>query len=155
MSNNITIPRDQFDQYMAREEFYKENLTSFPMIFPIKDFGGGMNVINNYCDVTHIMLNTNSLNVQINEKLKDKFTNKFVFKVNPENICELQLLSINDNSSFKKVIANITFTSCHCIINLETENRIVRIKYEEKGIDKSYDSDNFWKRFIDIFINTL
>ena len=37
MPNNIIIPRDQFDQYMTREEFYKENLTSFPMIFPIKD----------------------------------------------------------------------------------------------------------------------
>ena len=151
MPNNIIIPRDQFDQYMAREEFYKENLTSFPMIFPIKDLANDVILIDKYREVPHFKLNTNLLNVKINERLKDKFTNKFVFEVNPENICELQLLSINDSSSFKKIIANIKFATSCCIINWVIENCTININY----IDKTYDSNNFWERFIDVFVNTL
>lgn len=147
----IKLPEDQLYQEIARTNFCKENLTSFPITFPIKDFGCGTDVINNYYDATHIALNTNLLNKQINKKLKDKFTNKFVFEVNPKNMCELQLLSIGNDNFLKKVIANIKFTISQCIINWEIENCTVSINY----IDKYNNSDNFWKRFIDIFVSTL
>lgn len=156
MSNNIIIPRDQFDQYMAREEFYKENLTSFPMIFPIKDLANDVILIDKYRKVPHFKLNTSLLNVKINERLKDKFTNKFVFEVNPKNSCELQLLSTDGNSSLKKVIATIIFISSACVIEWELENSTTNeIRYIEKNIKCHYESNGFWDRFINTIVNTL
>lgn len=156
MPNNIIIPRDKFDQYMAREEFYKENLTSFPMIFPIKDLANDITLIDKYREVPHFKLNTNLLNSKINERLKDKFINKFVFEVNPKNSCELQLLSTDDNSSLKKIITTFIFTSNACVIGWKLENVTTNeIRYVEKDIKGYYKIDDFWDRFINTIVNTL
>lgn len=163
----VKVPKKEYDrykvkyeEYLALEKFYKENLTKNMdphFIFPLVDSCDPSYVIESdlYAGPQFI-IDINSLNKKLNRKTKRFFINKFVFEINRRDIYELRLFMYGVESYLIEHMATIKFTDRFCIIKRIGEKGSLQISYFDDTEDyKSCTTDKFWDSFIDSIVNIL
>lgn len=150
----------KYEEYLALEKFYKENLTKKTdphFIFPLVDSSDPSYTIeSDLYAVPKFIIDINFLNKELNKKVKRRFINKFAFEINRRDIYELRLFMYGVEPYLIEHVATIKFSDRFCIIKRIGEKGSLQICYLNYTEDyKSYTTNKFWDLFIKSIVNIL